>query len=82
MVVRNLEDGVQQGLYRKNIAIETLARYRVEQVQLAFNQDVFPFPQFKVDELQMIFFDHFIHGVLSLKGHKLYSEYQKLNDEE
>ena len=81
-VKRNLAKGIEQGLYRKSIEIDVLANFRVEQIELGFNQDVFPFPKFKVDAVQFSLFDHFIHGILSLKGHKLYNTYKQLNDDE
>lgn len=81
-ISRNLEQGMHQGLYRKSLPIKVLAKFRVEQVELGFNQEIFPYPEYKVDKVQMAIFDHFIHGILSLKGHKLYNEYLQLSDEE
>ncbi len=42
MIKANLERGVKEGLYREDIDIDTLTRYRIHSVMLAFNLEVFP----------------------------------------
>jgi len=55
---RNLEVGVKQGLYRKDMDIEVVTRLRVESMIIAFNPEIFPPKEFdltKVSEIECIY---------------------------
>ncbi|MDX1628198.1 MAG: TetR/AcrR family transcriptional regulator [Fulvivirga sp.] len=74
-VVSNLKRGIEEGYYRKDIDPEVMAIFRVEQVQLAFDDSIFPPDNFNFTEVQMQFFNHFVHGIVTEKGYKLFQEY-------
>lgn len=74
-VKENLIKGIAEGNYRSDINPDVLARLRVELVQMAFNEDIFPSSQYKLSDLQLQFFDHFVHGIVTEKGRKLYQQY-------
>ena len=74
-----LKDGIESGFFRKGINPEILIIQRIEQVQLAFNTDVFPRDQFDFKEIHEQLFDHFIHGILTVKGKEKYNQY--INEE-
>lgn len=74
-VRRNLKRGMEEGYYRPDLDPEVMARFRVEQVQLAFDDTVFPTDTFSFKEVQMQFFNHFVHGIVTDKGLKLFEEY-------
>ncbi len=74
-VVRNLKRGIEQGLFRKDINPEIMAIFRVEQVQMAFDDRIFSADKFDFKDVQMSFLDHFIHGVVNDKGRKLLNQY-------
>lgn len=76
-VVRNLERGIEQGLFRAEINPEILAVVRLETIQLAFDDQVFPLDKFNLAQVQLHILEHFIHGLLTDKGRKLYSRYKK-----
>lgn len=42
MVKKNIERGIKEELYRPEIDIEIMARYRLESMMLAFNTELFP----------------------------------------
>lgn len=71
----NLERGVKEGYYRKEIDPEMLAIFRVEQVQMVFDDKIFPRNRFDFKEVQMQLFDHFVQGVATQKGRQLFDEY-------
>ena len=60
-VVNNLERGIKEGCYRPEIDVEVIATYRVEQVQMAFDDKIFPRNKFDFSQVQMQLFDHFLH---------------------
>lgn len=74
-VCENLKKGIKEGYYRPEIDPETLARLRVEQVQLAFDEKVYPREDFNLKDTQMMFFDHFVNGIVTDKGRELYNNY-------
>ena len=74
-IVNNLKRGIEEGYFRKEIDPEFLATLRVEQVQLVFDNQIFPADRFNLKETQMKLFDHFVHGVVTEKGKKLYMKY-------
>ncbi len=81
-VVNNLEKGKDHGLYRKDFNNKIIARLRLEQVELAFNPVVFPPDKFNIPEIHVTLLDHFLHGISTLKGHKLINKYLHIQEEE
>jgi len=77
-VVRNLNKGIEQGLIRPEINPEILAVVRIETVQMGFDDQLFPRDKFNLLEVQMHILEHFIHGLLSDKGKKLYLKYKEV----
>lgn len=80
-VVRNLKQGIEDGYIRPEVDPEILALVRIELVQLAFNQDLFPRERFNLAEVQLQIFEHFVFGVVTDKGRKLYLKYKELNQQ-
>lgn len=80
-IVRNIKQGIADGYVRADINGEIMATMRIEQVQSAFNNDVFPPSRFKLAEVQEQLFDHFVYGLVTDKGRKLYQKYKDLNQQ-
>lgn len=80
-VVRNLQEGIKESYFRPEINPEIMAAMRIELVQIGFNNDVFPPSQFKLSEVQEQLFDHFVYGLVTDKGKKLYQKYKELNQQ-
>lgn len=81
-IIRNLEKGREQGLYRADINIRILAVLRMEQLELALNPTVFPADRFNISEVNVQLLDHFLHGICTLKGHKLINKYMQKSESE
>lgn len=73
-IVRNMKEGIEQGLYRSDINIDILSKLRLEQVELAFDQEVYPFSKYNAFEVQEVFIDHFLRGIMTEKGLAIYNE--------
>jgi TetR/AcrR family transcriptional regulator, cholesterol catabolism regulator len=71
----SLERGIAEGCFRKDINVDVLAALRLEQIQMTFNEDVFPPEKFGIMEVQKQLFEHFVHGVLTEKGKKEFEEF-------
>ncbi len=78
-IVQNLKQGIESGYFRPEIIPEVLAAIRIELVQVAFNSEVFPYNKYSLSEIQEQLFDHFVFGLLTDKGRKLYEKYKSIN---
>jgi AcrR family transcriptional regulator len=75
-VVRNLKQGIEEGLYRSNLNPEILATLRVESVQWIFDGQITT-DKFRAIDIQTQMLDHFMYGLLTDKGRKLYEKYKQ-----
>lgn len=73
-VKRNLIEGIEQNLYRKEINVEVLSKLRVETVDLVFNEEYFPGKFYKILEVQLESLDHFMRGILTPVGLEQYEK--------
>ncbi len=73
----NLSRGQSEGLFRKDIDIEALARLRMEQIEMAFDPVLFPVAQFNMIEVQIQFLNHFVRGILTPEGLNYYNTVEK-----
>lgn len=82
MVEDSIERGIREGLVRTDLNAKVLARLRIEQVEMGFNSEVFPPDKFKLLDVQLAMIDHFLHGICTLKGHKMINKYKEVTEEE
>ncbi|MBD2702678.1 TetR/AcrR family transcriptional regulator [Spirosoma sp. BT702] len=74
-ILENIQKGITQGLYRPDINPTILARLRVEQIELAFNPELFSTDQFTMQQIQYELIHHFVRGMLTEKGFTIYNQY-------
>lgn len=82
LVINNLEKGKKQGLYRPDIDPAVIARLRIEEVEMGMNPVIFPPDKFKLVDVEVALLDHWMHGICTLKGHKLINKYRQVTEEE
>jgi len=75
MVRQNIERGIAEELYRPDLNIEVLTKFRLESMMLPFDVNVFPPGKFGLSETTGIIMELFIYGLVTLKGHKLIQKY-------
>jgi len=80
-IERCLKDGQKDGLVRDDINIKILSRMRLENLDMAFYGQAFPFDKFNMLDVQLAMTEHFLYGVCTLKGHKLINKYKNINEE-
>ena len=76
-MIETLREGINQGYFRKNIDPEILISLRFEIMQMIADGRLFPPDKYDFREVQIQLFDHFIHGILTEKGHVLMNNYFK-----
>jgi AcrR family transcriptional regulator len=77
MIMTNLKRGIEEGLYRDDLDIEIVARFRVATIWLMFDQDVFPSNKFQLTKVAKEIFELFLHGLVNTKGYKLIEKYKQ-----
>jgi AcrR family transcriptional regulator len=78
-IIRSLKQGVEEGYFRDDADLDILTTLRMEQVQMAFDSNVYPREKYNIADVQAQLFDHFIHGLFTEKGKKLYQKYKNKN---
>lgn len=76
-VVRNIKQGMEEGYYRAEVNAEVIAAIRIELISMGFDQTIFPQGSFSLAEVQSQIFDHFVYGLCTDKGKKLYQKHKE-----
>ena len=76
-VRRNLEWGIQDELYRPDINVDVLVKFRIESMMLPFNLSVFPPGKYNLAMVSKELIEHFVYGLVTVKGHKLIQKYNE-----
>ena len=74
---QNLERGIEEGLYRPEINIEIMARYRVETMLTSFNPEFQRNVKLGLIEIEKEIIIHYLFGLVSSKGYKLALTYME-----
>jgi AcrR family transcriptional regulator len=80
-ILENIQKGIAQGLYRDDINPTILARLRVEQIELAFNSDLFPSDKYTMHDIQHELIHHFVRGMLTERGFVVYNQFVNSRNE-
>ena len=70
----NFIRGKKEGYIRKEVDEVILSKLRIEEMEIAFDQDVFPYQEYDFRKVQVQFFDHFMRGILTQKGLEVYTK--------
>ncbi|WP_423146142.1 TetR/AcrR family transcriptional regulator [Rubrolithibacter danxiaensis] len=78
-IFRNLDRGITEGLYRRDLNIKITAQMRLVQLSSAFNQQDFPAPEFEYRTVTAQLTELYLHAITSPKGQQLISNYLNTN---
>lgn len=85
VLVQTLEQlllkGIAQGFIRPDIDVKIMAKMRVNQVEMGFNNAIFPVSQFSPWKVQYQMLEHFNYGICTLKGHEMLDRYKTVHNE-
>lgn len=73
----NLTRGIREELYRPDINIDILSRYRVESMMLPFNPEFQRSLKYSLLAIEEELIIHFLFGLVTQKGYKLILKYQQ-----
>ncbi|HMG68096.1 MAG TPA: TetR/AcrR family transcriptional regulator [Chitinophagaceae bacterium] len=80
MIKQNLERGIKEELYREEINVDILTRFRIESMMLGFNSEIFPNNRTHLVSIQQEILEHFLYGLATVKGQKLIQKYKQLKN--
>jgi AcrR family transcriptional regulator len=73
----NIEWGIREELYRPDINIDIMTKFRLESMMIPFNVAVFPPGKYNVGSTSEVIIEHFVYGLATIKGHKLVQKYNE-----
>jgi TetR/AcrR family transcriptional regulator, cholesterol catabolism regulator len=77
-IKHNLARGIQEAVYREDINIEVIAKFRLESMMLIFTPDmVATFKKYNVNDLMFLVTEHFLYGIVNAKGFKILEKHLK-----
>jgi TetR/AcrR family transcriptional regulator, cholesterol catabolism regulator len=87
LIRKNIEWGIRDELYRAEINVDIITKFRLESIMVPFNVTVFPPGKYNLASLSEEIICHFVYGLATIKGHKLIQKYNQqrqknLNHEE
>ncbi|MBB1285862.1 TetR/AcrR family transcriptional regulator [Flavisolibacter sp. BT320] len=72
----NLERGIREELYRPDVDVDIITRFRIESVMLPFNAGIFPNNRTQLIHIEQQLFELFLFGLATTKGQKLIQKYK------
>jgi len=73
----NIEWGIREGLYREDLNVDVMSKYRIESMMIAFNVTVFPPGKYNLATTSEMFIQNFTYGLATIKGHQLIQQYNE-----
>ncbi|MEO7982685.1 MAG: TetR/AcrR family transcriptional regulator [Bacteroidota bacterium] len=77
IIRNNIEWGIKDELYRADLNIDVLSKYRIESIMIPFNVAVFPPGKYNLGKTSEIMIENFTYGLATIKGHKLIQKYNE-----
>lgn len=78
----NLERGVREELYRPDLNIDIIAHMRINTMMLAFDLSLFNKGGHSLITISRQILEHYLFGIVSLKGYNLVLKYQAMNKQQ
>ena len=68
---------MKEELYRSDLNLEVMVKFRLESLMIPFNVAVFPPGKYNLAVVSQHIIEHFLYGVATVKGHKLIQKYNE-----
>ncbi|PBQ32713.1 TetR family transcriptional regulator [Sphingobacteriaceae bacterium] len=82
LVILNIKKGIETGVYRPDLDPELISRLRMAQIDMLMFGNYFSYEKTSFAKTHTVVLDIFIYGICTIKGHKLFNNYKKINEEE
>jgi len=74
----NMERGKAEGLYRPELDVEVMSRFRLESMMVLFDVDLFPPDRFSLVRASQEVLEHFLYGLATPLGRELIERHRKV----
>ena len=71
----NLERGIKEGLFRPEMNVDIISKFRLESMMIAFDVNLFPTSRYTLAGVTKEIIEHYLYGIATLKGHNLIIKY-------
>ncbi len=75
IIKKNLQRGIKEELFRSDMDIDIIAKFRLESAFIAFNQELFPYGKYSLLQVASEIYRHYMHGICTAKGKRLVEKY-------
>lgn len=73
----NIEWGIRDELYRSDVNVDVMSKFRIESMMIPFNVALFPPGKYNLAETSGMIIENFTYGMATIKGHKLIQKYNE-----
>jgi hypothetical protein len=77
VVSNNIKRGIKEELFRSDINVEMMSRYRVETMMISFSMAAQAPTKYNLASVAQETMEHFLYGLATLKGYKLITRYKE-----
>ncbi len=77
VITENIEWGIKDELYRPDINVDVMSKYRIESMMIPFNVSVFSPGKYNLAKTSELIIENFTYGLATIKGHKLIQKYKE-----
>jgi hypothetical protein len=81
-IFTNIKKGIDGGFYRSDLDPEFVSRLRLAQMDMLMFGNYFSYDKISFAKTHTLILDIFVFGICTIKGHKLFNNYKKINEEE
>jgi len=75
IIRNNIEWGIKDELYRPDVNVDVMSKYRIESMMIPFNVTMFPPGKYNLAITSEMILENFTYGLATQKGHKLIQKY-------
>ena len=76
-VKKNLQQGIEEGLYRENLNVDLVARFHIESALLLMQPNLMVNEREDLKAVNHEITELFLYGIMTPKGEKLYHKYKE-----
>ena len=77
MIRENIERGIKEELYRPEVNVDVMTKFRLESIMIPFNMAIFSPAKYNLADVTREIIEHYVYGLATLKGHKLIQKYKQ-----
>ena len=75
LIKKNIEKGIEEGLYRDDAHADILAKLYIGRMDLVVDKSLFPIGEYTFSQIHTNMITYHLHGIMSEKGRKVFEEY-------